>query len=135
VVTKEELLDALWPGEAVSESVLPRCIAAARRAVGDTRGRGKIIQTLHRRGYRFVAQVTEGPGAPAATAPAEPRQPFVGRDAQLAALRAALETSAAGNLRVVLLAGEPGIGKTRTLAELAREARTRGTRWLEGRCY
>src|SRR5262245_16791917 len=135
VVTKEELLESLWPGDAVSESVLPRCIAAARRAVGDTRGRGKIIQTLHRRGYRFVAPVTEAAGAPAATVPAEPRQPFVGRDAQLAVLRAALATSAAGNLRVVLLAGEPGIGKTRTLAEIAREARTRGTRWLEGRCY
>lgn len=52
VVTKAELLDALWPGEAVSESVLPRCIAAARRALGDTRGGGRIIQTLHRRGDR-----------------------------------------------------------------------------------
>ena len=135
VVTKDELLDALWPGEAVSESVLPRCIAAARRAVGDTRGRGKIIQTLHRRGYRFVAPVTEGAGASVAPAPAERREPFVGRDAQLAALRAALERSAAGSLHAVLLAGEPGIGKTRLLAELAREAGTLGTRWLEGRCY
>ena len=32
VVTKHELLDALWPGEAVSDSVLPRCVAAVRRA-------------------------------------------------------------------------------------------------------
>jgi DNA-binding winged helix-turn-helix (wHTH) protein/DNA polymerase III delta prime subunit len=132
VVTKEELLDALWPGEAVSESVLPRCIAAARRAVGDTRRRGIVIQTLHRRGYRFVAPVTETGGVPPAV---EPRAPFVGRDKLLAALRADLDTSAAGHLRVVLLAGEPGIGKTRTLAELAREALMRGTRWLEGRCY
>ena len=37
VVSKDELLDAVWPGQAVSESVLPKCVAAARRAVGDTR--------------------------------------------------------------------------------------------------
>ena len=50
VVTKHELLDALWPGEAVSDSVLPRCIAAARRAVGDTRARQRVLQTVHGRG-------------------------------------------------------------------------------------
>jgi DNA-binding winged helix-turn-helix (wHTH) protein len=135
VVTKQELLDALWPGEVVSESVLPRCIAAARRAVGDTRGRGAVIQTLHRRGYRFVAPVTEAPAAPPPAAPSEARAPFVGREKPLAALCSAVDASAAGRLRVVLLAGEPGIGKTRTLAELAREAAARGVRWLEGRCY
>src|SRR5262245_1399022 len=57
VVTKDELLDALWPGQAVSESVLPKCIAAARRAVGDARTPGAVIQTVHGRGYRFVAPV------------------------------------------------------------------------------
>jgi DNA-binding winged helix-turn-helix (wHTH) protein len=136
VVTKEELLDALWPGEAVSDSVLPRCIAAARRAVGDTRGRHPVIQTVHRRGYRFVAPVA----APAETSPAAaqgapPAAPFVGREAVLGALRGALAAAAGGRLRVLLLAGEPGIGKTRTLAELAREAAGRGFRCAEGRCY
>jgi DNA-binding winged helix-turn-helix (wHTH) protein len=87
VVTKQELLDALWLGEAVSDSVLPRCIAAARRAVGDSRGRGKVIQTLHRRGYRFAAPVAEATAAPLPE-PAEARAPFVGRDRALAALRA-----------------------------------------------
>ena len=57
VVSKIELLDALWPGEAVSESVLPRCIAAARRAIGDDRTRQALIQTVHGRGFRFVAAV------------------------------------------------------------------------------
>src|SRR5262247_27622 len=59
VVTKAELLDALWPGEALSESVLPRAIAAARRAVGDTRAKARVIETVHGRGYRFVAAVEE----------------------------------------------------------------------------
>jgi len=59
VVTKQELLDGLWPGEAVSDSVLPRCIAAMRRAVGDTRARQRVIATVHGRGYRFVASLKE----------------------------------------------------------------------------
>jgi DNA-binding winged helix-turn-helix (wHTH) protein len=135
VVTKEELLDALWPGEAVSESVLPRCIAAARRAVGDTRGRRAVIQTLHGRGYRFVASVTETAGARDAVPPQPTRTPFVGRASLMAALGAALDDAAAGRLRVVLLAGEPGIGKTRVLGALGPEAAARGARWLEGRCH
>ena len=87
MVTKEELLDALWPGETMSESVLPRCIAAARRALGDNRGRGAFIQTLHRRGYRFVATVTEAPSAGHPAALAEARTPFVGREKPFARTR------------------------------------------------
>src|SRR5262247_3134380 len=72
VVTKAELLDALWPGEALSESVLPRAVAAARRAVGDTRSKARVIETVHGRGYRFVADLREraagGAGAPPAEA-------------------------------------------------------------------
>lgn len=67
VVTKIELLDSLWPGEAVSDSVLPRCIAAARRAIGDTRAKQRGIQTVHGRGYRLVAALEDSvelPGAP-----------------------------------------------------------------------
>src|SRR5262245_38361095 len=59
VVTKDELLDAVWAGQVVSESVLPKCINVARRAVGDTSSRRKVIATIHGRGYRFVASVTQ----------------------------------------------------------------------------
>ena len=41
VLSKHELLDALWPGEAVSESVLPRCVAAARAVPSATIARGR----------------------------------------------------------------------------------------------
>src|SRR6266403_5020504 len=57
VVTKDELLETLWPGEFVSESVLPRCITAARKALDDDAARQRVIQTVHSRGYRFVAPV------------------------------------------------------------------------------
>ncbi|HVH06227.1 MAG TPA: AAA family ATPase [Myxococcota bacterium] len=135
VVTKQELLDVLWPGEALSESVLPRAIAAARRAVGDTRAKARVIETVHGRGYRFVAEVKTG-GTPAAP-PAEPAPSalFVGRERTLARLERALDAALAGRGGLVLLAGEPGIGKTRTAEELARKANERGAQVLLGRCF
>lgn len=59
IVTRQELLDALWAGKVVSESTLSSCIKAARQAVGDSGEEQRCIATLHRRGYRFVAAVEE----------------------------------------------------------------------------
>jgi class 3 adenylate cyclase len=60
---------------------------------------------------------------------------FVGRDHEMDALRAALEETLSGHGRLVLLVGEPGIGKTRTSEELATYARLRKAQVLWGRCY
>ena len=64
VVTKEELLDAVWGDRFVSESALTTRIKQARQAVGDDGQAQRVIQTVHGRGYRFVAPVpsTHGPG-------------------------------------------------------------------------
>ncbi len=62
--------------------------------------------------------------------------PFVGREAALAALTAELDAALAGRGGVVVvLAGEPGIGKTRLAEELAAQATTRGALVLWGRCW
>ena len=61
--------------------------------------------------------------------------PFVGRRREMALLTAALEDTLAGQGRLVMLVGEPGIGKTRTAQELASHAEARGTRVWWGRCY
>ncbi len=74
VLSKQELLSHLWPGQFIGDSALERCIMAARKAVGDSGGQQCMIKTFHRRGYRFVAPVTERvppDGQPATTELAE----------------------------------------------------------------
>jgi pimeloyl-ACP methyl ester carboxylesterase/DNA-binding winged helix-turn-helix (wHTH) protein len=65
VVSKDDLLEAVWGGRIVSESTLTSRINAARRAVGDTGARQEMIRTVARKGFRFFAPVTE-PGLEAA---------------------------------------------------------------------
>ncbi|MFQ6026171.1 MAG: AAA family ATPase [Dehalococcoidia bacterium] len=60
---------------------------------------------------------------------------FVGRQEEMRELTSALEGALAGRGRLVMLAGEPGIGKTRTAQELASIAEPSGARILWGRCY
>jgi class 3 adenylate cyclase/tetratricopeptide (TPR) repeat protein len=73
LVTKDELLDAVWPETAVSEAVVRVAIRALRKALDDTAQTPRFIATVPRRGYRFLAPVTEHTGA--APGPAEPAPP------------------------------------------------------------
>jgi len=64
------------------------------------------------------------------------QSPMVGREAQLAALRAAFDVVRAGQGRMACVLGEPGLGKSRLLAEFRREIERTGPppAWIEGRC-
>jgi DNA-binding SARP family transcriptional activator len=73
--------------------------------------------------------------APAAGNEARPSGAFVGRERELGELAGALEDSLGGQGRLVLIMGEPGIGKSRLAEELAREARNRGALVVVGRCW
>ena len=80
LVTKDALLDAVWPETAVSDAVVRVAIGEVRRALGDTAQASRYIATVQRRGYRFVAPVVEhaeavpGPtGAPPLETPDMPR--------------------------------------------------------------
>ncbi len=107
LVTIAELLDAAWDGAAVSPNVLTNVIGELRRALDDDPQTPRFIQTVHRRGYRFVA------GDAAARSVPEPGgRLFVGRAAELHALTATWQEALAGRRGLVFLAGEPGIGKT-----------------------
>jgi adenylate cyclase len=64
VFTKEELLRTVWPDTHVTEEALTYSISALRKALDDDARNPHIIQTIARRGYRLIADVTAGPGAP-----------------------------------------------------------------------
>lgn len=63
LVTKDELLDALWPGVVVTENTLTQAVSDLRRALRDTPGAPRCIETVPRRGYRWIA-VIEPDGHP-----------------------------------------------------------------------
>jgi DNA-binding winged helix-turn-helix (wHTH) protein len=58
LVSKQDLIDAVWQGTAVGDNALTRVIAQLRRALKDDAREARYIQTVHARGYRFVAQPT-----------------------------------------------------------------------------
>src|SRR6266487_2566277 len=104
--------------------------------IGSARTLGSMFATTTRRAFpagaaspwRSSEQGLVGRRSAVAT-------PFVGREAELAALSADLDAAAVGRGGVVLLAGEPGIGKTRLAEELAAQATARGALVLWGRCW
>jgi DNA-binding winged helix-turn-helix (wHTH) protein len=59
VVSKDDLLASIWGGRIVSESTLTSRIDAARKAIGDSGQKQKLIRTIARKGFRFVGDVRE----------------------------------------------------------------------------
>jgi DNA-binding winged helix-turn-helix (wHTH) protein/tetratricopeptide (TPR) repeat protein len=59
LVTKEELLDALWPDTYVTDAVLKVYIGELRKALGDDPKTSRFIETAHRRGYRFIGEIKD----------------------------------------------------------------------------
>jgi DNA-binding winged helix-turn-helix (wHTH) protein/Flp pilus assembly protein TadD len=57
LITKEQLLDALWPGANVTDNALAQAVSELRQALGDDAGAPRFIKTVARRGYRFIAPV------------------------------------------------------------------------------
>jgi DNA-binding winged helix-turn-helix (wHTH) protein len=115
LVTHDELLDALWPETFVQPQVLRTYMLELRKVLGDDAGQPRFIQTQPKRGYRFVAAVTDGAGTARAAAqtPCEIKPSgFVNRSDELVRLRTEFARLARGERRVVFVTGEAGIGKT-----------------------
>lgn len=134
LVTKEELLGAVWPDTFIQEAVLKSCVGEIRRALGDDAAAPTFIQTRHRLGYQFIASVTDA--APASVAPTpEAATEIVGRDPELGRLRTALDKALAARRQVVFVSGEAGIGKTSLVNQfLALQASRPGLRIARGQC-
>src|SRR4051812_26233251 len=140
LVTKDELLSAVWPDVIVSDASVKVCVREIRKALDDGAKTPRYIETVHRRGYRFIGgsiatghegadgaageggvvkpslstDATESPPpravAPAAVGPS--RHALVGRDAELQQLRGGFERALAGHRQCVFITGDPGGGKT-----------------------
>jgi len=121
LLTKDALLDAVWGHQYVSDSVLKTAISDLRTALGDNPRQPRFIETVPRRGYRFIALPAAAPPTPpertivTAIAPQQSLS-FVGRADALARLQRSWDQACSGRRAVVWVAGEPGIGKT-TLIE------------------
>ncbi len=151
LVTKEELLDNVWGDRFVSESALTTRIKQARRAIDDDGSTQWAIKTVHGRGYRFLPDVEldEAPDVPGTSNFSAPtptiavlpdelqvdtRQLFCGRSLELEQSEKILDESGRdGAFGWIWILGEPGIGKTRLAAEVARRAQDRGHHVLFGR--
>ncbi|MEH2524108.1 MULTISPECIES: winged helix-turn-helix domain-containing protein [unclassified Bradyrhizobium] len=84
VVSKDDLIKAIWNGRSVSDAALTTRLNAARGAIGDSGEEQRFIKTLPRKGFRFVGQVREArqvadstPGDAAESAPAVPDKPSI----------------------------------------------------------
>ncbi len=129
LVNKHDLLDAVWGERYVSEAVLKVAVREIRKRLGDDARRPRYLETVHRKGYRFIAELrTASDEIDSAGAP-------VGRAHALGELRGYLDQASNGNRQVVFVSGEPGIGKT-TLVEdfLETEAANRGCWTATGHC-
>jgi DNA-binding winged helix-turn-helix (wHTH) protein/tetratricopeptide (TPR) repeat protein len=126
LVTKNALLDSVWGHRFVTESVLKSTISELRAVLGDDPKHPRYIETVSRRGYRFIAaldapatQPTSEP-APSRT-PAQPPASMVGRSRELERLRAAWRLALSGRHQTAWIAGEAGVGKTMLIEHFVAE--------------
>ena len=120
LLTKGALLDAVWGHQFVTESVLKTAISDLRAALGDNPRKPRFIETVSRRGYRFIAKPAEAPAAqsvPGAVPPRPQLSPsFIGRANAIARLQQAWELARTGQRAVVCRAVRPGVVAARSAA-------------------
>ena len=121
LLTTNALLDDVWGHQFVTDSVLRTAISELRTALDDDARKPRFIETVSRRGYRFIAApsaISAAPSTqPSVSGLATVRTPhFIGRAEPLSRMRRAWEIACSGKRAIVWIAGEPGIGKT-TLIE------------------
>src|SRR5262245_2263605 len=136
LVTQEQILEALWPDTYVNQEVVKKYILGIRRILGDDPDKPVFIETIPRRGYRFVAHVVEERIAATKALPfAGATHRMVGRETAMADLETSLDKAWGGERQVVFVTGEAGIGKT-TLIDVFhhRAMRRKKVRIARGQC-
>ena len=146
LVTKDELLDAVWPDTSVSDVVPIVCVRELRQALGDQAEAPTFIETVPRRGYRFIGKIStqrsngvrhKGPlrsPTKSSLLPSPAATTLVGRGNELAQLQRCWEAARRGERQVMFVTGETGIGKT-AVVEAFLKAVERQKVWIaRGQC-
>jgi DNA-binding winged helix-turn-helix (wHTH) protein/tetratricopeptide (TPR) repeat protein len=105
LVSLDALRDRVWRGVLVADGSVSNLIYELRRTLDDSAAEPRYIETIPARGFRFLVPVESVEGDTG-------RNLFVGRDAELGRLDAAWARSLRGERQLVLVSGEPGIGKS-----------------------
>jgi DNA-binding winged helix-turn-helix (wHTH) protein len=123
LLSRDELLDAVWGEISVTVASLNQAVLELRQALGDDAREPRFIETVHRRGFRFVAAVRpvgddpapgEDPALPGLSAIEAPGS-LHGRDEAIELLENQLGTATAGRRQTVFVTGDAGMGKTSLL--------------------
>ncbi|MBQ4853822.1 winged helix-turn-helix domain-containing protein [Rhodanobacter sp. B2A1Ga4] len=124
LLSRDQLLDAVWGHVYVTQTTLNRLVVQLRRALGDDIKSPRCIQTVHGLGYRFIAPLTCTPGVTSVAVsfapPVHARLPertgaLIGREQAIIELGNLLDSA-----RLVTITGPGGIGKTQAALETAR---------------
>jgi predicted ATPase/DNA-binding winged helix-turn-helix (wHTH) protein len=140
LVTKDELIGAVWPDAFITDNSLAQCLLEVRRALADDAQ--QLIRTVARRGYTFTGAITvpirpprggvsgdssepsaESGGEPAALSWEPPA--FVGRERETKRLAEHFQRMLGGAGKILFLTGEAGIGKSAMAEEFMRSVRRR----------
>jgi DNA-binding winged helix-turn-helix (wHTH) protein len=138
LVTKDDLFKAVWPEVYVSEAALAVCIREIRKQLRDDPKAPRLIETVHRRGYRFLGRIKDmrQPGLESRKPKREvPNTLLVGREAELTQMQRWLEKALGEERQIAFVTGEAGIGKTTVVEAFVERARINGELWIgRGQC-
>jgi len=114
LLSKQELIEAVWPDTIVTEASLNQAIRELRKILGDDAKSPNFVETVHRRGFRFIAESAASlkPTALPTVEFQDLHTQLFGRDAELALLDSKLDLARSGKRQIIFVTGEAGIGKT-----------------------
>lgn len=134
LVTQGEILESVWPDTHVNPEVIKKYILGIRKVLGDRSDQPFFIETFPKRGYQFVAPVSDESIAGPSDLPSDAKR-MVGRDSALARLATHLDVALRGQRQLIFVTGEAGIGKTTLVDSFHRLAAHRpNLRVARGQC-